>query len=91
MPAPHEILTPEESKARLMDTLQAIESSMKRPVRYSDALTEYQRRQKQSLGEWLAENMEEHRALDPEQVIKESVKKWKKTPTKELTGAKNYL
>jgi hypothetical protein len=74
MPAPHEILTPEESKARLMATLQAIEASMKRPVRYSDALTEYQRRQKQSLGEWLAENMSERRVLDSQQVINESVK-----------------
>jgi hypothetical protein len=58
-PAPHEIRTPEQDRERLMTALRSIEESMPRPVSYSYALNEYQRRSQQSLGEWLAENMRE--------------------------------
>jgi hypothetical protein len=61
-PAPHEITTPEQDRERLITALRGIEASMTRPVSYSYALNEYQRRSRQSLGEWLAENMRERQA-----------------------------
>ena len=52
-----EITTPEQDRERLMTALRSTEASMPRPARYSDALTEYERRQGLSLAEWLEENM----------------------------------
>lgn len=54
---PAVITTPEQDRERLMTALRSIEASMARPARYSDALTEYERRQGLSLAEWLEENM----------------------------------
>ena len=64
-PAPHEIATPEQNRERLMKALAGLDS----------AFSEYQRRTSMGLGEWLAENMQERRALDPQQVINESMGK----------------
>lgn len=56
-PTPDEILTAEQSAARLDAVLQAIEASVPRRVNYSSALADYERRSKQSIAEWLEENM----------------------------------
>lgn len=57
MPAPHEISTAEERNARLMAVLKSIDASMPKPRSYAAALADYERRSKQTLAEWLEENM----------------------------------
>jgi hypothetical protein len=51
-PAQHEITTPEQDRERLMKALAGLDNMF----------SEYQRRSRQSLGEWLAENMKERQS-----------------------------
>ena len=58
-------LTQEQRDAQRDAALKALEAScpsLRSPASYAAALVEYQRRQKQSLAEWLAENMKEQHA-----------------------------
>jgi len=59
---PAVITMPKQDRERLMTALRGIEANMPRPTSYSDALTEYERRQGLSLADWLAENMKQREA-----------------------------
>ena len=54
--AAHEITALEQGRERMITALRELDVNLGRPKWFSDALTEYKRRQGLSLADWLEEN-----------------------------------